>query len=180
MHGHAGMLYAFTMRILGIDPGLTTAGLGLIEVTKGRNPTVIEWLTITTEKSLPLPERLAELAKDLRLYLKEAAPDHAVVEKLFFATNRLTAMDTAEARGVILLTLNENGIPIQEVTPLQLKVAITGDGSADKRQVQEMVQRTLKLKELPSPADAADALALALFGAFTADRLSPVSFEKRR
>ncbi len=157
------------MRILGIDPGLSTAGLGLIETGRGKEPRALEWLTITTEKTLPLTARLGELGADLRAFLAETKPDLAIVERLFFATNRRTAMDTAQARGALLLVLQECGIEVREVTPLQLKIAITGDGSADKRQMQEMVKRILKLKEIPKPPDAADALALALFGAYNAD-----------
>ena len=157
--------YSFIMRILGIDPGLTAAGLGLIEC-RNTETAVVEWLTITTEKTFCLSERLGELARDLRTYLKETNPDLAVVEKLFFAANRRTAMDVAHARGVILLTLRNENIDVLEVTPLELKTAIAGDGTADKRQMQEMVKRLLKLNEIPSPADAADGLALALYGAY--------------
>ncbi len=155
------------MRILGIDPGLTTAGLGLVDTGKSREPKAIEWLTIETRKEQDLALRLAELAADLKEYLKQAKPDLAVVERLFFATNKQTAMETAQARGVILSVLASEGIDVLEVTPLQLKTAITGDGKADKKQMQSMVQRTLKLTEALSSADAADALAMALYGAFT-------------
>ena len=110
---------------------------------------------------------LRELGNDLRAFLKEAKPDIAIVEELFFATNKQTAMRTAAARGVILYLLADAAVPIITATPLQLKMAITGDGKADKKQMQTMVQRILKLKELPTPADAADALGLALYGAFT-------------
>ncbi len=155
------------MRILGIDPGLSTIGIGLIEVTKGGQPVAVEWLTIETEPHLPLALRLKELAEDLKKYIDDAKPDLAVVEKLFFSRNKRTAMDVSQARGVILATLAQNGTQILEATPLQLKTAIAGDGRADKKQMQAMVKRTLKLEEIPTPADAADALALALFGAFT-------------
>ncbi|MSR68061.1 crossover junction endodeoxyribonuclease RuvC [Candidatus Peribacteria bacterium] len=155
------------MRILGVDPGMTRTGLGLIETTKSGNVQAIEWLTIETPAGLPLPERLSELAADLKQYLDETKPDLAVVEKLFFATNKRTAMDVSHARGVIMATLSSHGIDILEATPLQLKTAITGDGRADKKQMQSMVKRTLKLKEIPTPVDAADGLALALYGAFT-------------
>lgn len=154
------------MRILGIDPGLSTAGIGLIE--KGKNAQdirALDWMTITTPPSLDLPDRLLELALDLETYLKEAKPDLAVVEELFFSTNKRTAMDVSQARGVIIVTLKKHGIEVIGVTPLQLKTAITGDGKADKLQMQTMVKRILKLDTLPSPADAADALALAIFGA---------------
>ncbi len=156
-----------SMRILGVDPGLTTAGLGLVLASKKHGPTAIEWLTIETKTGAETADRLAELAKDFDAYLSSATPDLAVVEKIFFATNKQTAIDVAQARGVILATLAEHGIPVIEITPLQLKSAIAGDGRADKKQVQSMVMRTLKLSTAPTPADAADALALALYGAFT-------------
>ncbi len=155
------------MRILGIDPGLRTIGIGLIDRAKGRDPVAIEWLTIETEPGLPLAIRLKELAEDLKKFIDDAKPDLAVVEKLFFATNKRTAMDVSQARGVVVATLAGSGIEVMEATPLQLKMAIAGDGKADKKQMQSMVKRTLKLAEVPKPADAADALALALFGAFT-------------
>lgn len=153
------------MRILGIDPGLTRVGIGLIEKPERGEPKAIEWLTIETAKGLSLPERLAEVKADLEAYLREAKPDLAVVEKVFFAKNKRTAMGTAQARGVILATITAHGIDVLEVTPPELKVAITGDGGADKQQMQSMVTKILKLKEIPEPADAADALGMALFGA---------------
>ncbi len=161
------MLYDLSMKILGVDPGLSTAGIGLIEAKKGCEPRCIEWLTIETPVQLPLAVRLGELQKDLDEYIASAKPDLAVVERLFFATNKQTAMETAQARGVILALLNAHGIEVIEVTPLQLKMAIAGDGNADKKQMQSMVKRSLKLTETPKPADAADALAMALYGAYT-------------
>ena len=153
------------MRIIGIDPGLATIGIGLIEAESIHQIICIEWLTIVTQAGTPTPQRLMELRRDLSEFLAEAKPQLAVVERLFFETNVRTAMDVAQARGVILLTLGEQGISILEPTPLQLKSAITGDGRADKRQVQEMLLRMLHLKEIPKPDDAADALALAVYGA---------------
>ena len=140
------------MRILGIDPGLSTAGLGLIDVDGKRNMKALDWLTIEIPIALPLEDRLCELGSDLEEYIKESKPDLAVVEQLFFATN-------------ILLILKRYNIDVLHATPLQLKSAITGDGRADKKQMQSMVQRILKLKEIPTPADAADALGLAIYGA---------------
>lgn len=153
------------MRILGIDPGLATIGLGLVEATSVHDITCIEWLTITTHAGAATAERLREIHDDLSEFLKESKPALAVVERLFFQTNVQTAMGVAEARGVILLTLAEHGIDVLEPTPLQLKSAITGDGKADKQQVQEMLMRMLKLTAVPKPDDAADALALAVYGA---------------
>ncbi len=160
------------MKILGIDPGLATIGIGLIEGDSGsdlRNP---DWLTITTPAGLPLPDRLLEIRKDLSGFLAETKPELAVIEKLFFATNALTAIDVAQARGVIVATVAEAGIPIIEATPLQMKLAITGDGQADKLQVQTMLMHLLKLSEIPKPDDAADALALAIYGALHQNTLS--------
>lgn len=153
------------MLFLGIDPGLATTGLGLIEADEQRTLTVREWLTIRTPAGLPLADRLEEIRKDLWQYLQDHKPDLAVVERLFFSTNVKTAFDVAQVRGVILLTLAQQGIAFLEPNPLTLKSCITGDGRADKRQMQDILCRTLNLKEIPKPDDAADALALALFGA---------------
>jgi crossover junction endodeoxyribonuclease RuvC len=162
------------MRIIGIDPGISTAGIGLIE-TSNNKMQALDWLTITTNPSLPLADRLLELATDLREFLNETKPDLAVVETLFFSTNKRTAMDVSQARGVIVVTLKQCGIDVIDVTPLQLKTAITGDGQADKKQMQAMVRRTLDLKEDPTPADAADGLALALVGAFRQGKAQPMT-----
>lgn len=153
------------MRILGVDPGLATVGLGILDADTPQELTVVDWLTITTPARTPLGERLRELSEDLTTMIRDTHPDLAVVERLFFARNEQTAIDVAHARGVILLTLAAASVPVLEPTPLQLKLAITGDGGADKRQVQTMLRRILKLQELPRPDDAADALALAVYGA---------------
>lgn len=155
------------MRILGVDPGLATVGIGLIETDDRRKTVALDWLTITTPAGLPMGRRLRELAADLQTYAKDAKADLAVVERLFFATNRQTAIDVAHARGAIILTLEQAGLRVIEPTPLQIKMAIAGDGKADKRQLQDMVMRTLHLTERPEPDDAADALGMALYGAFT-------------
>jgi len=153
------------MRILGIDPGLATIGIGLIEAKSAVDIEVIEWLTIETAPGLSLPERLVEIRHDLQSYIAETKPELAVIEKLYFATNVTTAIDVSQARGVIAMTVAEQQIPILEITPLQLKSGITGDGKADKLQVQTMLLHILKLTEIPKPDDAADALALAVYGA---------------
>lgn len=152
------------MRALGIDPGLATTGLGLVDQSATRMLTAIDWCVIETKAGLAMPDRLAELAADLRSFISEHKPDVIVIEKLYFATNKRTAIDVAQARGVILFTAHSFGIPIIAPTPLQLKSAITGDGKADKKQMQDMMMRMLKLKERPQPDDAADGLALALYG----------------
>ena len=152
-------------KILGIDPGLATVGLGLEKVSGSREPTVVEWLTIETKSGSPMSDRLEEISRNLHDYLEETNPDLCVIEKLFFSTNVKTAMQVAQVRGVILLTVGKRQIPVLEPNPLTLKACITGDGHADKRQMQDMLCRILHLDELPKPDDAADALALAVFGA---------------
>lgn len=160
------------MRILGIDPGLATVGLGIVERLPGGAVKAVDWLTITTPANTPLPDRLREIRDDLTAFVRDLRPDLAVVERLFFQKNVSTALDVAHARGAILLTLSELQVELLEPNPLELKLAITGDGKADKRQVQDMLMRTLCLSEVPRPDDAADALALALYGAFTLRNLA--------
>ena len=158
-------MHTVAMRILGIDPGLATIGIGVVDAKSAHDIVPGEWLTIQTKAGLPLAERLQEIEKDLVTLLAEVQPELAVVERLFFATNEKTALDVAHARGVIMLALARANIPIIEPTPLQLKSAITGDGKASKGQVQDMLVRMLKLRTIPKPDDAADALALAVYGA---------------
>ncbi len=155
------------MRILGIDPGLATIGIGVLDATSAHDLHVVEWLTIQTDPA-PLAQRLRIIHDDLSQYIAKLSPDLAVVERLFFQTNEKTALDVAHARGCILLTLAEHGIPMIEPTPLQLKSSITGDGKATKSQMQSMIVTMLRLSEIPQPDDAADALALAAYGAFYA------------
>ena len=153
------------MRILGIDPGLATIGLGLIEAKSAHEYQTLDWLTITTEPGLTMGERLNEIHQDLAEFLEATHPELAVIEKLYFSVNKKTALDVAQARGVILQTVQQHAIPVIEPTPPELKSCITGDGSADKRQMQDMLMPLLHLNEIPTPDDAADALALAVFGA---------------
>jgi len=155
------------MIILGIDPGLATVGIGIIEARDQQNIRAVDWCTIRTKPGVPAAQRLCEIAGNLRTIIAEHKPDLAVVEKIFFATNEKTAIDVAQARGVILQTVSAASIPVLEPTPLQLKSAITGDGKADKKQLQDMLARILHLDEAPQPDDAADALGLAVYGALT-------------
>lgn len=156
------------MRILGIDPGLATIGIGVIERGSSKEDLrLLDFCIIETAKGLPRATRLQELASDLRGILREHKPDMAVVEKLYFQTNVKTAMDVAEARGVILLILAEAGVDILEPNPLELKLAVTGDGKADKRQVRDMLRLILKLPQDAFAKDAddvTDAIALAVYG----------------
>lgn len=151
------------MRILGVDPGLTTTGIGLVEGA-GDTFRAIDWMVITSDPSLSLTERLREIGEDFEKIVSEASPELAVVEQIFFAKNEKTAIGVAHARGVFLMMLARHSIPVIEVTPRQLKLAIAGDGAADKIQVGAMLLRWLKLDSVPKPADAADALALAVYG----------------
>ena len=149
------------MKILGIDPGTATTGFGIIEVAD-HETRAIDYGVISTHKDLPMPERLAELHKDLSELIKTHRPDCCVVEQLFFARNVTTAITVGQARGVVLLAAAQAELEIAEYTPLQVKQAVTGYGQATKKQVQEMVKTILRLKEIPKPDDAADALAIAL------------------
>lgn len=151
------------MIILGIDPGIQTVGLGIVESVQQKHKAV-DWCVIHTDSHTNQAIRLQEIATDLTAYIQEYKPELAVIEKIFMNTNQKTAIQVAEARGVLLLQLANAAIPCIEITPLQLKQAITGDGKADKKQVQTMIMRDLQLTEIPTPDDAADALALALFG----------------
>lgn len=153
------------MRVLGIDPGFATIGLGVIDTTHASDLNVVEWLTIETPAGMPFADRLVEIRKDLDEFLDDTKPDLVVIEQLFFSKNQTTALDVAHARGVIICAVAERGIRMLEASPMQLKSGITGDGGADKKQMQAMLMHMLKLQQIPKPDDAADALALAVFGA---------------
>jgi len=153
------------MRIIGIDPGTGILGFGVIDVN-GLKITMVDAGVITTPAHTPHDERLEDIYNGLTEIVKSTKPDAYSVEKLFFTKNVTTAMTVAEARGVALLVARQNGIPIAEYTPPQIKQTITGYGKADKKQVQEMVRLQLGLKEVPKPDDCADALAAAITHAF--------------
>ena len=145
------------MKILGIDPGIGICGFGLIEGTK-----LLDYGVVTTPINTPLPGRLKELYDSLREVFKETKPDVVSVEKLFFSKNITTGISVAEARGIVLLVAEQNKLPIFEYTPNEIKKTLTGYGNANKKQMQEMVRLHLKLKNIPKPDDAADALAAAI------------------
>jgi len=154
------------MRILGIDPGTATIGFGLIDV-QGRSYKIVDFGHISTSKKFSSAHRLNEIAHDLNALCQKWNPTVCAVEELFFSKNVKTAMQVAQARGVILQTLNHAGYPIYEYNPLHIKVALTGDGKAIKSQVQKMVAILLKMDSIPKPDDAADALAVAICHAHT-------------
>ena len=153
---------ASALRVLGIDPGLTRCGVGVVDVARDRSATLVHVGVVRSGTELPIGERLAVIAAGLRAVLAAHRPDVVAVERVFAQQNRATVMGTAQASGVALLLAAEHGLPAATHTPSEVKAAITGYGSADKLQVQTMVARVLRLDALPQPADAADALAIAL------------------
>lgn len=149
------------MRILGIDPGTATVGWGVIEIQGGKT-TSVAYGHISTSKDLAPEKRLVEITTDLTAIIQKYAPEESAVEELFFFKNQKTIISVAQARGAILLTLENLCVSISGYTPLEVKQALTNYGRADKAQVQQMVQAILKLPEIPKPDDTADALAIAL------------------
>ena len=150
------------MIILGIDPGIATLGYGVLLAEGGRF-SAVDYGVVTTPKGTPLPERLEKLEEGVAALFDRFKPDEVAVEELFFTKNITNGIMVAEARGVVLLTARRRvGDNIFEYTPNQIKMALTGYGGAQKKQMQMMVQTLLKLKSLPRPDDAADALAVAL------------------
>jgi crossover junction endodeoxyribonuclease RuvC len=147
--------------VLGVDPGLTRCGYGAVRAVSGRLRAEAAGV-LTTPAASALPERLAELQRNIRDLLAELRPDAVAVERVFFQSNVRTAMSIGQASGVILAESVAAGCAVVEYTPTQVKSAVTGSGAADKGQVQRMVQSLLGLADAPRPADAADALALAL------------------
>ena len=149
------------MRILGIDPGIATIGFGLVESNKGRVG-MLNYGIISTPAGLPLSKRLYQIDRDMEELIATLKPDVIAIEELFFNTNITTGIAVAHGRGVLLCAAERCGIPLYEYTPSQVKLAVTGYGKAEKRQVMDMTRRLLKLETIPRPDDAADALALAL------------------
>ena len=149
------------MRILGIDPGVATIGFGLIEADRAKVQ-LLRYGVITTPAGLPLSVRLRQISEDMVELLGQFKPEEMAVEELFFSKNITTGIAVAHGRGVILLEAERAGIPAFEYPPMQVKQAVAGYGGADKKQVMLMTQRLLKMKEIPRPDDAADALAIAI------------------
>ena len=150
------------MLVLGIDPGTATTGYGLVREDKGGNLIAVEYGVVRTPAQDAMPQRLLQIYHQIQEIISLHRPDAGAVEKLFFQSNAKTAMSVGQARGVILLALAETEIPIAEYTPLAIKQAVVGYGSADKRQVQHMIRALLGLDDIPKPDDAADALAVAI------------------
>ncbi|MFZ1523127.1 MAG: crossover junction endodeoxyribonuclease RuvC [Candidatus Saccharimonadales bacterium] len=155
------MIVRKTKTILGIDPGTGIVGFGVIK-TDGFNHQLISAGVIKTEPNTNLDSRLKTIYDELSEIIREFKPDAAAVEKLFFAQNVTTAISVSHARGVMLLAINQAGLDLAEYTPLQIKQSITGYGRATKKQIQQMVESALKLKEPIKQDDCADALAVAI------------------
>ena len=149
------------MFVLGIDPGLTTTGYGAVRKSAG-SPQAVAVGVIRTDKALPVARRLMELHRDLEGLIAELQPDVVALEQVFVNRNLATATNVGRASGVVLLAAATAGLDVVEFSPSAVKATVAGDGAASKRQVQEMVARRLRLSVAPSPADAADALAIAL------------------
>ncbi|MCD7947912.1 MAG: crossover junction endodeoxyribonuclease RuvC [Oscillospiraceae bacterium] len=158
------------MIILGIDPGFATVGFGVLEAERGAQR-LIRCGAITTQAGLPLPTRLRQISDDMQMLLQQFQPDAMAVEELFFNSNVTTAIGVAQARGVILLAAEREGVAISEYTPAQVKQAVVGYGRAEKQQVMDMTRRILKLQSCPKPDDAADAIAVAICHARSATSL---------
>ncbi len=149
------------MRILGIDPGYAILGYGLVD-RDGPKLTVVDYGVVETTKDMPFGERLERLHDGVRELIESYKPDAAVFEELFFYRNTTTAIAVGAGRGVAILAAQKGGLPLYEYTPMQIKLSVTGNGHADKKQVQQMVKILLNLRDVPKPDDSADALAAAI------------------
>jgi crossover junction endodeoxyribonuclease RuvC len=161
-HAMAGYAQRQPIRVMGVDPGLTRCGLGAIDGVIGKPPTLVAVGVIRTEPGDGIAERLLAIEAGIERWLDEYKPDTVAVERVFSQHNVRTVMGTAQAGAVAIVTAARRGLPVTLHTPSEVKAAVTGNGRADKDQVTTMVTRLLRLNERPSPADAADALALAI------------------
>jgi len=150
------------MLVIGIDPGTASTGYGLVRENEDGSLTAVDYGVISTPSNLDMPERLHQLFERLHEIILQHHPECGAVEKLFFQRNVRTAISVGQARGVTLLALAQEKLPVGEYTPLEIKQAVVGYGNADKNQVQEMVKAILGLQQAPQPDDAADALAVAI------------------
>jgi len=150
------------MRVLGVDPGLTRCGVGVIDGSPGRPPQLVAVGVVNTPSTLELPQRLLRIEAGLTEWVNQHRPDAIAVERVFADQNVLSVIGTAQAAGLAMLVAARAGIPVHTHTPTEVKAAITGSGRAEKAQVGAMVARILKLEAPPKPADAADAVALAI------------------
>jgi len=149
------------LRILGIDPGFAIVGFGVVDYI-GNKFSVIDFGAITTNAGENIFDRFKLIYDNISELIERVKPDCVAIEELFFNTNTKTAITVAEARGILILSALNAGLPVFEYTPLQVKQAVTGYGRADKNQVQQMIKVLLNLEKIPKPDDAADALAVAI------------------
>lgn len=170
--------------IMGIDPGLTRCGIGVISQKSARDLTLIDVGVILTPVDAPLEERLLGIEREIEMWIERTNPDVVAVERVFAQHNVRTVMGTGQAAGIALLIAARRGIPVAMHTPSEVKAAVTGSGRAGKVQVAEMVKRILKLEVIPKPVDATDSLALAITHAWrgenTSRLASAVKAEKER
>jgi crossover junction endodeoxyribonuclease RuvC len=150
------------VRVLGVDPGLTRCGVGIVEGVPGRPCALLGYEAVTTDAGAELADRLLHLDRRLTDLIERHRPDSVAVERVFSQRNVRTVMGTAQAGAVAVLAAARAGLPVGLYTPSEVKAAVTGSGQADKTQVTAMVTRLLRLADRPRPADAADALALAI------------------
>jgi crossover junction endodeoxyribonuclease RuvC len=150
------------LRVLGVDPGLTRCGVGVVDIGSRREATLVHVSVISTDPATPLEQRVLAIATGVAALLDEYRPDVVALERVFAQHNVRTVMGTAQASGVVLHAAAARGLSVSLHTPSEVKAAVTGHGAADKKQVTAMVQRILGLAVAPTPADAADALALAI------------------
>jgi len=153
-------------KILGIDPGLTRCGVGIIELSRGRKLALVDVRVLVSPKDESLDARIGSIGKELEALFKKHRPDVVAIERVFSQQNLSSVMGTAQISGVAIYLANKYSIPIAMHTPTEVKAAVTGSGRAGKAQVGQMVTQLLGLKEIPKPADAADALAIAICQGF--------------
>lgn len=158
------------MRILGVDPGYAIVGVGTVDY-EGNRFKVVDYGAITTEAGEDMFDRLKAIYDEMTKLIEYVKPDAMAIEELFFQNNQKTAINVAQARGVLVLAAKNHNIPVFEYTPLQVKQAVVGYGRAEKKQVQQMTKAILGLAEIPKPDDTADALALAVCHAHTGGRM---------
>lgn len=150
------------MLVLGIDPGTATTGYGFVRESEGGGLVAVDYGVIITPPKTPMQERLMTIHTQLSLLIKKHQPNQVGIEQLFFGNNVTTGITVAQARGVMLLAIAQAGLPMQEYKPKEVKLSVAGYGSADKVQMQVMIQQLLELDAPPKPDDAADALAVAI------------------
>ncbi len=150
------------MRVLGVDPGLTRCGIGVVEGSPGRPPRLVDYGVVRTDPELDHARRLLEIDDELRAWIERTAPEAVAVERVFAQLNLHSVTGTSQAAGLAMVNAARVGLPVALYTPSEVKAAVTGSGRADKTQVGTMVARVLRLPAAPQPADAADALALAI------------------